>query len=326
MSEIPDLAATLLYPLNPHDPCAQARSQPQRHQGGAAQAHALREQLGMAAQQAAQGRLALHVAPAQLALVDGAPGHFHLSTELFVQTAGYTDFQFPAGRLRLLPGQALLVPARVQHHEQVGAAGPAPEQAFGNLVLSAEAQRCSCHLAHEVAPGQPGIWHLEGGVLPQAGAWQAWLAEAAHLGAQGGDWAPLQAQALVCATLAGVRQWLDECQRQPAPPLPPLLARAQTLMNNQLGDAELSVQALAAQCGCTADHLSALFSRHTGTSLMGLLTRQRMARAARLLQDTTLPVKTVAWACGYRHPSHFIQTFRQHHGQTPQAWRQQGGR
>jgi AraC-like DNA-binding protein len=46
-----------------------------------------------------------------------------------------------------------------------------------------------------------------------------------------------------------------------------------------------------------------------------------MERATRLLRETTLAVKEVAWACGFAAPSYFIRSFRAHHGVTPKAWR-----
>ena len=53
----------------------------------------------------------------------------------------------------------------------------------------------------------------------------------------------------------------------------------------------------------------------------GCINRLRMERAARLLRETTLSGKEVAWACGFAAPSYFIRSFRAQFGMTPQAWR-----
>ena len=58
-----------------------------------------------------------------------------------------------------------------------------------------------------------------------------------------------------------------------------------------------------------------------GVWTVAFITGQRMARAARLLRDTTMPGKQVAWACGFANHSYFSAEFRRHHGCTPRAWR-----
>ena len=106
-----------------------------------------------------------------------------------------------------------------------------------------------------------------------------------------------------------------------APAEPAAMARLRVLIQNQLGDHALSVRRLAEQCGVSADHLSHRFRQVSGEHLVACINRLRMERAARLLADTDMAVKEVAWACGYATPGYFIQSFRRHHGQTPGQWR-----
>ena len=256
------------------------------------------------------------------------PGHFHLVPELFVQLAGRTRFQFPQGALWLAPGHALLLPPRLLHDERVqpGDAG----QPFANLVLQADGPQLGCHLAHEAMPGRPGIAHLEALADVQAEAVQGWLAAAAQLGPEAAavaadPWAAAQARALVGAALAAVLRLLSAAPRQ-GPVEPALVARLRVLLQNQLGDPGLGVRSLAAQSGCTPDHLSHVFRRCAGESLAAHITRLRMARAASLLRETGMAGKQVAWACGYASHSYFSAEFRRHHGCTPQAWRAGAGR
>ncbi|PXW99424.1 AraC-like DNA-binding protein [Sphaerotilus hippei] len=314
------------------DPCASARRVPAAHQGGPDQARALREGLAAFALAAARGELDLLLPSPAGALVAGGRGHFHLGAELFLQLAGRTDFEFPNARLALAAGQAMVVPAQVLHDERVQGEGPAPEQAFRNIVVYADAVAVSCHLAHEAWPGLPDILHLEARHHAQSAPIQSWLAEAARLGgptagATRSGWPMVQARALVGAAIAGVLRVLDE--PDPADPArtaePALLSRVRMLIQNQLGEHTLSVRQLAGQCGCTADHLSHLVRRHTGEHLAALISRLRMERAARLLADSTLSGKEIAWACGFAGPSYFIRTFRSHFGMTPQAWRAAAG-
>jgi AraC-like DNA-binding protein len=247
-------------------------------------------------------------------------GHFHLAPELFLQVAGWTRFAFPRGELRLAAGEALLLPPKLLHAETVGAS--TSEGDFCNLVVYAEGATLSCHIAHEPAPGRPGILHLEASRHPQAARIQDWLSDAVRAG-RDGDASPLasaQLRALVVAATAGVLRALDD----PDPvtlPEPPLVARARVLVQNQLGDQHLSVRLLAEQSGCTPDYLSHLFARATGEHLVGFITRQRMERALHLLGESAMASKEIAWACGFATQSYFIRSFREHFGLTPKVWR-----
>jgi AraC-like DNA-binding protein len=272
-------------------------------------------------------------------------GHFHLGPELFLQLSGWTRFHLPHGERLVGPGEALLMPARLLHAEAVGPG--ADGTPFRNLVVYADGQVLTCHLAHEHAPGEPGILYLEARQHAQAARILAWLSDAAAGGdgsddaaasGEGCDPAPiggpavgdeadahgpraLQARALVLAALAGVQRVLADRPDTRAPAEPPLIARLRVLIQNQLGDQDLSVRRLGEQSGCSADHLSHRFRAATGEHLVAYINRQRMERAAHLLADTDLAVKEVAWACGFATASYFIRTFRTHHGETPVAWR-----
>jgi AraC-like DNA-binding protein len=250
-------------------------------------------------------------------------GHFHLAPELFLQVTGWTRFRFPGAELRLEAGQALLVPPQTPHAERVGAGGSVDKEgaAFRNLVVYADGATVSCHVAHEAARGRPGILHLEASRHAQAARIAAWLDDAAGLAdAPDGDspWVATQRRALVAAATAATLRAVDAPGAEPEPAL---IARVRLLVRNQLGDATLGVRGLAAQCGCTPDHLSQLFRRSTGEALAGHIVRLRMERAAHLLRTTRLAGKEIAWACGYTSPSYFVRSFRAAFATTPRAWR-----
>ncbi|WP_212744143.1 helix-turn-helix domain-containing protein [Ramlibacter sp. 2FC] len=284
-----------------------------------ARAARMRGALSEALQGLQQARMALLRPHAQGGLVPHGSGHFHSAPELFVQLAGWTRFEFPGRSCRLEAGEALLLPPQLLHAEQVG---PGPDgQAFCNLVLYADAQGFSSHLASEQRPGLPGVQHLETRRTPQAGRMQAWLLDACpRAGLPPSDWDEAQARALVSATLASALRLLAQSTGQ-ASEEHPLVARVKLWVKNRLGEQDLSVRGLAQQAGCTADYLSQLFHRHTGEHLVAHIVRLRMERAAQLLLDGRMAGKAVAWACGYASHSYFTQSFRQHHGATPTAWR-----
>lgn len=284
-----------------------------------ARAARMRSALGEALQGLQQGRMALHRPGAQGGLVPHGRGHFHSAPELFVQLAGWTEFFFPGRSLRLAAGEALLLPPQLLHAEQVGPG--ADGAAFCNLVLYADAQGFSSHLAGEQRPGLPGVLYLEARQTIQAARMQAWLLDACpRAGSAPSDWDEAQARALVAATLAGALRLLAQAGEE-APEEHPLIARVKLWVKNRLGEHELSVRGLARDAGCTADYLSQLFHRHTGEHLVAHIVRLRMERAAQLLLDGRMAGKEVAWACGYASHSYFTHSFRQHHGATPTAWR-----
>ena len=301
-------------------------------------AQALRQHLQDFLRRLARGDAVLH-RPVPTG-VSRSGGHFHLAPELFLQVAGWTRFRFPNGDCVLPAGHALLMPPGLLHDESIGhdnTGAQAHGDAFSNLVLYADGAVLTCHLAHEVEPGRPGILHLEARRHALAARIHDWLGDAAALAppdpatatpaaapdaAPPPDWSRAQADALVQAALAGVLRLLDDAEAHRAPE-PPLIARLRVLVQNQLGDHGLSVRGLAGQSGCTADYLSHLFRQATGEPLVAYINRLRMERAAHLLTQSKMAGKEIAWACGYAAPSYFIRTFRSHFGMTPTAWRAQ---
>lgn len=257
-------------------------------------------------------------------------GHFHLAAELFIQLGGWTQFEFPHTRLRLSVGDAILIPPRLLHDERVGPS--ADGEPFSNLVMYAEGGGIRCHLACETEPGLPGMDHLELQYHPKAQRVHDWLIDASLLNA--GNTAasaapPLanrQARGLLTAAVAGVLETLDAAAPDAGTSVePPLVSRVRVFVQNQLGDHQLSVRRLAEQARCTPDYLSNVFSVATGEHLTAFINRQRIERAARLLRESTLTSKEIAWACGFATQTYFIRTFRTRMGVTPKTWRTAAG-
>ncbi len=74
----------------------------------------------------------------------------------------------------------------------------------------------------------------------------------------------------------------------------------------------------------TPKHACEIFTRETGTSPMRRLREVRVEKAQVFLEDTTLPVKQVAFAVGYRDEHYFSRAFHKVTGISPLAWRRQG--
>ncbi|HEU4518395.1 MAG TPA: GlxA family transcriptional regulator [Microvirga sp.] len=83
----------------------------------------------------------------------------------------------------------------------------------------------------------------------------------------------------------------------------------------------LSCAALAARAGCSTRQLERLFCKYLGHSPTRHYVAVRLERARDLLRQTSLPVITVATACGFASASHFSKSYVEHFGCTPSAER-----
>lgn len=84
-----------------------------------------------------------------------------------------------------------------------------------------------------------------------------------------------------------------------------------------------SLNELAARLGVTDRHLRRLFLDHLGAPPIAVAQTHRLLSAKRLLDDTALPVSTVALASGFRSVRRFNDTFRRTWGRSPRELRKQ---
>jgi two-component system response regulator YesN len=78
----------------------------------------------------------------------------------------------------------------------------------------------------------------------------------------------------------------------------------------QLGDA-------AEYAMVTPAHLSRLFSEHLKTNFIDYITALRIDEAERLLKETAMTIKDVAFAAGYQDPNYFSKIFKKITGKLP---------
>ncbi|MEA3178588.1 MAG: hypothetical protein QOI59_2111 [Gammaproteobacteria bacterium] len=82
-----------------------------------------------------------------------------------------------------------------------------------------------------------------------------------------------------------------------------------------------TVQQLAAGVGLSRSRFSVLFSQFVGESPQSYMTRTRMQRAGRLLQEQGSSLTDIALATGYESDSSFSKAFRRQYGKTPGQYR-----
>lgn len=185
-------------------------------------AQRLRELLAGFIAEAASGQLPVRSPPAHAVSASRGAGHFHFGAELFLQVQNSTQFSFPQGQLSLQPREALVMPPKLLHDERVSAGAEAP---FCNLVIYADQQSLSCHMAFEEQAARPGIAHLEVCRHGESARIQGWLADAAQPpGQDTHGLRPAQQRALVLTVLTAVWRLLDAPQE--ATPLASTCARS----------------------------------------------------------------------------------------------------
>ena len=108
---------------------------------------------------------------------------------------------------------------------------------------------------------------------------------------------------------------------EPRPEDPSLICRCRQEVLSQLHRPELSVIWLARQLGCSPDHLSRSFRKHSGTRLCRYIEECRLEQATHLLANSDLKIAAIAWTCGFRSPSYFDRIFMKPRGTTPKAIR-----
>ncbi|MDD5674612.1 MAG: AraC family transcriptional regulator [Chitinivibrionales bacterium] len=100
----------------------------------------------------------------------------------------------------------------------------------------------------------------------------------------------------------------------------PAVARALAFMEQNLAR-PLTNRLICEQAGVSMPHFNRLFKQAVGMAPMRYLISQRVAWAARLLQETGLSIKQVAVSVGYENQLYFSYVFKRHTGFSPKAYR-----
>jgi AraC family transcriptional regulator len=83
-----------------------------------------------------------------------------------------------------------------------------------------------------------------------------------------------------------------------------------------------SVDDLAAQCGLSTQYFTRQFRERAGQSIGRFIAASRLRRAERLLIETTLPLKEIAYRLGFANSATFSTAFRNEMGVPPGAYRE----
>jgi len=122
---------------------------------------------------------------------------------------------------------------------------------------------------------------------------------------------------------------LNEVRRMPEPVSMPaggdrLAEEALRYLRIHFPD-EVSIATAAAELRCNPDYLGRVFRRRFGCSLIRMLNRIRLEKAAALLRTSPLSVKETGFSCGFNDPAYFRRQFFRAYSMRPSAYRKLHG-
>jgi two-component system response regulator YesN len=99
--------------------------------------------------------------------------------------------------------------------------------------------------------------------------------------------------------------------------------RVQGILQMIKSGTTFAVSDLAIKFHLSSSYLRRLFKRQTGASIRELLNDQKLQRAAKLLANSNMSVKEIAYSVGYGHTSSFIRAFERCFTRAPARYRRQ---
>lgn len=95
------------------------------------------------------------------------------------------------------------------------------------------------------------------------------------------------------------------------------LKQLQTIIQQNLSDSEFGVEDMGQQIGLSRVQLYRKVKAMTGSSVVDLLRKARLAKAKRLLETRSMNVSEVAYEVGFSAPSYFTKCFKEEYGMLP---------
>ena len=93
------------------------------------------------------------------------------------------------------------------------------------------------------------------------------------------------------------------------------------IIDERDGVLQMSTKQIGSLLGLSETRVLRLFNSEVGRTLRSHVREVRMARAAELLKDRSIPIKTIACLCGYSLVNNFYRDFKIVHGTSPMQMR-----
>ncbi len=255
----------------------------------------------------------VHFGPSRYPRDAAAATHRHEEVQIEFITAGRVSFEGPGGGCLLTDGQGCLIAPGTLHawraeestamlgvqFQVVGRERPAFEQHL-HTCLQGNPARFDTDAVNVAALAmlreiRDGLWRRE----RLADRIHLWLTEILMSAVDLKPWQPAE------------RVHRSETRGEELCNLAMAFMRANLSQPLQVAD-------VALQVGVSERHLNRLFREHVNSSVAAELMTLRLDRARKRLEtDPAIPVKTVAYECGFNHHAYFTSCFKKAFGCTP---------
>lgn len=99
--------------------------------------------------------------------------------------------------------------------------------------------------------------------------------------------------------------------------------KAKIIMENKVAE-EIDLHELASELHLSYSWFRKTFKDYTGHAPAKYFQQLKLRRAERMLSETTLPIKEIAYSLGYKSTEHFFSLFKRNTGFTPTGYRNYG--
>ena len=118
------------------------------------------------------------------------------------------------------------------------------------------------------------------------------------------------------ADIAGLKREFTQCLKGFLPPSR-LVIRSRRYIREHFSNPDLTLQDIASYNNVSKNYLSSEFTRETGETISGFITRMRIREAEKLLRETNLRVYEIAEKAGYLNVDTFTRAFKRIAGRSP---------
>ncbi len=102
----------------------------------------------------------------------------------------------------------------------------------------------------------------------------------------------------------------------------PFMDKLKEVIERHINETDLSVEDISTEMQLSRVQLYRKVKALTGTSPVDLIRKARLAKAHKMLTETTLSISEIAYQTGFTSPSYFNKCFRDEYGTTPGALRE----
>jgi AraC-like DNA-binding protein len=258
---------------------------------------------------------ALYVPPLRDHVMEHPGLHFHFNPDLIIGIHGASRLEFIHEHFDIVADSVALIPGGIPHRETVK---PDPSPGFENLVIGIYNQTIS--VEHQVHHGTDLQSHTEHYDTAKHQLLTQYLEEIAELSHGSPASRRLGIKGLLLIYFTTLHAAIF--RTRPSAPVEKLkILQTKRLVQEHLGDGQLSVKFLAGMLHCSSDYLSNLYHLQTGERLISYINRERVNAAMTMLRMTPLTIAEVAYAVGFESQGYFSRVFKQIAQQSPVAYR-----